>query len=334
MKFLHFDTICGSFKLLRVLNLENMQISYLQREIGRLINLRYLSLKNTGINKLPPSLRNLKSLQTLDVSENVSLKKIPDMICKMENLRHLYMNALTCTGKLRIDTLKNLQTLSWIHIDDWKEKNSGNLVNLRKLGVAVYSCSDLNTFFNSIAELKRLESLRLVPFETDIHLPSLQGISLLRSVTKLCLKGRISMLSSPHQFPPNITQLTMHRSFLHVNPMGVLKLLPKLSILRLRKESYKGNQLTIYAGGFPLLNFLELEGLDELEHLTIQDGAMPRLKHFRISSCRWLAHLPVGIMSATTLQELEICKMRSEFVNMLRGKDSYKVKHIPSITFG
>ncbi|KAK3220689.1 hypothetical protein Dsin_014659 [Dipteronia sinensis] len=334
MKFLHFDTICGSFKLLRVLDLENMQISYLQREIGRLINLRYLSLKNTGINKLPSSMRNLKSLQTLDISGIVSLKKIPDMICKMENLRHLYMNALTCTGKLGIDTLENLQTLSRIHIDNWKVKNLRNLLNLRKLGVAVCSGSDLNRFFNSIAELKRLESLRLVPFDTDIHLPSLPGISLLHSVTKLCLEGRIRMLPPPHEFPPNITQLTLHSSFLYVNPMGVLKQLPKLSILRLRKQSYTDNQMTIYAGGFPLLNFLELEGLEGLEHLTIQDGAMPRLKHFRISSCRDLVHLPVGIMSATTLHELEICKMRSEFVNRLRGKDSYKVKHIPSITFG
>ncbi|KAK1584058.1 hypothetical protein Q3G72_029506 [Acer saccharum] len=334
MKFLYFDTICGSFKLLRVLNLENMQIGCLHRQIGRLINLRYLDLKNTGINQLPSSMRYLKSLQTLDISGNVSLRKIPDMICKMENLRHLYMNALTCTGKLRIDTMENLQTLSRIHIDNWKVKNSGNLVNLRKLGVEVFSDSDLNRLFNSIAELERLESLQLVSVDIDIHLPSLPTLSILRSVSKLCLEGRIRMLPPPDEFPPNITQLTLHRSFLSVNPMGVLKLLPKLSILRLRKQSYTANQMTIYAGGFPLLNFLELESLEGLEHLTIQDGAMPRLKHFRITGCQWLECLPVGIMSATTLQELEICRMTSEFVNMLRGKDSYKVKHIPSITFG
>ncbi|TXG70951.1 hypothetical protein EZV62_005886 [Acer yangbiense] len=334
MKFLYFDTICGSFKLLRVLNLENMQIGCLHREIGRLINLRYLDLKNTGINQLPSSMRYLKSLQTLDISGNVSLRKIPDMICKMENLRHLYMNALTCTGKLRIDTLENLQTLSWIHIDNWKVKNSGNLVNLRKLGVEVFSDSDLNRLFNSIAELERLESLQLVSVDIDIHLPSLPTLSILRSVSKLCLEGRIRMLPPPDEFPPNITQLTLHRSFLSVNPMGVLKLLPKLSILRLRKQSYTANQMTIYAGGFPLLNFLELESLGGLEHLTIQDGAMPRLKHFRITGCQGLECLPVGIMSATTLQKLEICRMTSEFVNMLQGKDSYKVKHIPSITFG
>ncbi|KAK4838940.1 hypothetical protein QYF36_017689 [Acer negundo] len=333
MKFLYLDTICGSFKLLRVLNLENMQIGYLQKEIGRLINLRYLDLKNTGINQLPSSMRYLKSLQTLDISGNVSLRKIPDMICKMENLRHLYMNALTCTGKLRIDSLENLQTLSWIHIDNWKVKNSGNLANLRKLGVAVYSGSDLNRFLNSIAELERLVSLQLVPVDTDIHLPSLSGISLLHSVTKLCLEGRIRMLPPPHEFPPNIAQLTLHKSFLCVNPMGVLKQLPKLSILRLRKQSYTENQMTIYAGGFPLLNSIELEGLEGLENLTIQDGAMPRLRQFRISSCRGIEYLPAGIMSATSLQELEICRMTSAFVSRLRGKDNYKVKHIPSITF-
>ncbi|KAK2653913.1 hypothetical protein Ddye_013769 [Dipteronia dyeriana] len=334
MKFLYLDTICGSFKLLRVLNLENMQIGYLQSEIGRLINLRYLDLKNTGINQLPSSMRYLKSLQTLDISGNVSLRKIPNMICKMKNLRHLYMNALTCTGKLRIDNLENLQTLSWIHIDNWKVKKSGNLANLRKLGVAVYSGSDLKRFFNSIAELERLVSLQLVPVDTDIHLlPSLSGIYLLSSVTKLSLGGRIRMLPPSHEFPPNIAQLTLHRSFLCVNPMGVLKQLPKLSILRLRKQSYTENQMTIYAGGFPLLSFIELEGLEGLENLTIQDGAMPRLRQFRISSCRGIEYLPAGIMSATTLQELEICRMTSAFVSRLRGKDSYKVEHIPSIKF-
>ncbi|KAK2653896.1 hypothetical protein Ddye_013752 [Dipteronia dyeriana] len=130
----HLDFICENFKLLRVLDLEYMQIYNLQREIGKLIHLRYLGLKNTRTSKLPTSMRYLKSLQTLDIS-NVLLAEIPDIICKMRDLRHLYMNTSEFTGKLRIDTLKNLQTLTLFHINNLELKNIGKLLHLRKLGV-------------------------------------------------------------------------------------------------------------------------------------------------------------------------------------------------------
>lgn len=330
LEFLYVDTICASFKLLRVLNLENMQIYYLGKQIGKLINLRYLGLKNTGIMMLPSSIQYLQSLQTLDISGYVPFKKVPNMIYKLKNLRHLYMNE-TWTGKLRIDTLENLQTLSCIHIDNWSWKNLKNLVNLRKLTVVINQQSDLSRFFDSIAKLERLVSLKLIISDTSP--PSLTGLSKLHSVTKLCLEGRLRVVPHPDEFPPNISKLTLQGSYLAVNPMGVLKLLPKLSILRLRKDSYKIEQMTIYEGGFPLLKFLELEGLTDLECLTIQDNAMPRLRQLRISSCRWLNKLPDGIMSATSLQELEISTMPRDFVKKLRGADFYIVKHIPSVVY-
>ncbi|KAK3220690.1 hypothetical protein Dsin_014660 [Dipteronia sinensis] len=333
MKVSHLDFICANSKLLRVLDLENVCIGHLPKVIGKLIHLRYLCLKNSRLSKLPLSMRYLKSLQTLDISGDVFLHEIPNTICKMANLRHLYMNASLSTGKLRIDTLKNLQTLSLIHFDSWKLKNSGKLLNLRKLGVAMSYDSDVNRFCNSIIELEQLESLKLVSVMPYGHLPSLPGLSQFHHLTKLCLSGRIDMIPGPHEFPPNIAQLTLHTSFLSMNPMDVLKQLPKLSILRMRKQSYMGDQMVIPAGGFPLLKFLELEFLDALQELTIEDGAMPRLRHLRISSCRELEELSVGIMSVITLQELEIIRMPSAFVNSVRENDSHKVKHIPSITF-
>ncbi|KAI9162446.1 hypothetical protein LWI28_027441 [Acer negundo] len=333
MKASHLDFICANSKLLRVLDLENVCIGHLPKVIGKLIHLRYLCLKNSRLSKLPMSMRYLKSLQTLDISGDVFLHEIPNIICKMGNLRHLYMNASLSTGKLRIDTLQNLQTLSLIHFDSWKLKNSGKLLNLRKLGVALSYDSDVNRFCNSITELEQLESLKLVSVMPYGHLPSLPGLSQFRHLTKLCLSGRIDMIPGPHEFPPNIAQLTLHTSFLSMNPMVVLKQLPKLSILRLRKQSYMGDQMAIPAGGFPLLKFLELEFLDALQEFTIEDGAMPRLRHMRISSCRELEELPIGIMSVNTLQELEIIRMPSAFVNSVRENDSHKVKHIPSITF-
>ncbi|KAK0595431.1 hypothetical protein LWI29_006572 [Acer saccharum] len=333
MKVSHLDFICSNCKLLRVLDFENVFIGHLPKVIGKLIHLRYLCLKNSRLNKLPSSMRYLKSLQTLDLSGAVFLHEIPNAICKMGNLRHLYMNASLCKGKLRIDTLKNLHTLSLVQINNLKLQTAGKLLNLRKLGVALDEDSDVSKFCNSIAELEQLESLHLVSSIPATSLPSLQGLSEVHRLTKLFLQGRINTIPGPREFPPNISQLTLQSSFLSMNPMDVLKQLPKLSILRMRNQSYMGDQMAISAGGFRLLNFLELEGLDELQVLTIENGAMPRLRHLRISSCRELKELPVGIMSATTLQELEIIRMPIAFVNRLRGDDSHKVKHIPSIIF-
>ncbi|KAI9160697.1 hypothetical protein LWI28_010758 [Acer negundo] len=333
MKVSHLDFISSNCKLLRVLDFENVFIGHLPKVIGKLIHLRYLCLKNSRLTKLPSSMRYLKSLLTLDLSGAVFLREIPYAICKMGNLRHLYMNASLCKGKLSINTLKNLHTLSLVQINNLKLKTPGMLLNLRKLGVALDEDSDVNKFSNSIAELEQLESLRLVSSMPATSLPSLHGLSQVHRLKKLFLQGRINMIRGPHEFPPNIAQLTLHTSFLSMNPMDVLKQLPKLSILRMRNQSYTGDEMAISAGGFHLLNFLELEGLDELQVLTIENGAMPRLRHLRISSCRELKELPAGIVSATTLQELEIIQMPVAFVNRLRGDDSHKVKHIPSIIF-
>ncbi|KAK3220687.1 hypothetical protein Dsin_014657 [Dipteronia sinensis] len=275
--------------------------------------------------------RYLKSLQTLDLS-NVFFAEIPNIICKMRDLRHLYMNSSDFTGKLRIDTLKNLQTLTLIHINNLELKNIGKLLNLRKLGVELDVDSNVKRFFKSIARLEQLESLQLL--NVIGVFPSLLGLSRLHRLTKLCLDGQIRMLPLAQEFPPNISQLTLRNSFLGMmDPMSVLKQLPKLSILKMKTQSYQGYQMAIPAGGFPQLKFLELERFSLLQKLTIEDGAMPRIRHFRLSLCPYLLELPVGIVSATTLQELEICSMQSEFVNRLRGEDSYKVKHIPSVTF-
>ncbi|KAK2653895.1 hypothetical protein Ddye_013751 [Dipteronia dyeriana] len=320
MRISHLDFICANCKLLRVLDFENVFIGHLPKVIGKLIHLRYLCLKNSRLDKLPSTMRYLKSLQTLDLSGAVFLQEIPNAICKMENLRHLYMNASSCKGKLRIDTLKNLHTLSLVQINNLKLQTAGKLLNLRKLGVALDEDSDVSKFCNSIAELEQLESLQLVSAMPFKSLPSLQGLSEVHCLIKLCLQGRINTIPGPHEFPPNIAQLTLHTSFLSMNPMDVLKKLPKLSILRIRKQSYTGDQMAISAGGFRLLNFLELEGLDELQVLTIENGAMPRLRYLRISSCLELKELPVGIMSATTLQELEIIRMTIIFVRGRREK--------------
>ncbi|KAF8398504.1 hypothetical protein HHK36_017433 [Tetracentron sinense] len=102
------------FKLLRVL------------EIGNLINLRYLGLKYTHIKKLPPSIGKLRSLQTLDL--RILGTEVPDVIWKMERLRYLHLRFSESTKELRIDTLRNLQTLKRVKAGSWIEKEQAKAV--------------------------------------------------------------------------------------------------------------------------------------------------------------------------------------------------------------
>ena len=78
--------ICQSFKRLRVLDLEGLQIKKLPKKIGELIFLRYLGLRNTSLKTLPSSIKGLLSLQTLDTN---NLERVPKEICSIKNLRDL-----------------------------------------------------------------------------------------------------------------------------------------------------------------------------------------------------------------------------------------------------
>ncbi|RVW93183.1 putative disease resistance protein [Vitis vinifera] len=87
-KTLQLEFIGKCFKVLRVLDLEGLEIKSLPSIVGKLIHLRYLGLRLMGVKMLPSSIGNLRSLQTLDVK---NLKRVPNVIWKMINLRYVYI---------------------------------------------------------------------------------------------------------------------------------------------------------------------------------------------------------------------------------------------------
>ncbi|OMO52241.1 hypothetical protein COLO4_37320 [Corchorus olitorius] len=85
--------------------------------------------------------------------------------------------------------------------------------------------------------------------------------------------------------------------------------------------------MAISVSGFPQLEVLELVSLESLEDLNLEEGAMLRLKNFRIIKCEKLKMLPEEMRSLTALRELDIEAMPRSFVNRIRGEDFYKVRH-------
>ena len=209
-----------------MLDLEGVKIESLSSIVGKLIHLRYLGLRNTGLKLLPLYIGNLRSLQTLDVN---NLKQVPNVIWKIQNMRYLYMEGQEDDIPLQIDTLENLQVLSGITFKQWIQTDSSKLTCLGKLKLEGRCEVE---FSKSIAKLCGLKSLYLkTSYESSI--PSLAMDSCLY-LSKLDIKGHMQKLYKTFQFPPNLSQLTLETSRLDCDPMPILEKLPKLLTLRLR----------------------------------------------------------------------------------------------------
>jgi hypothetical protein len=117
--------------------------------------------------------------------------------------------------------------------------------------------------------------------------------------------------------PPNLKILTLSMSQLRKDPMRTLGQLPYLNILRLLADSYMGEELACYQGGFPQLHVLKLWKLVELRELIVKEGAMPCLKQVEIRACKRLEKLE-GLSKLTTLKELILTNMPSQFAKEVK----------------
>ncbi|XP_034681422.1 disease resistance protein RPP13-like isoform X1 [Vitis riparia] len=273
------DFIVKCFKVLRVLDLEGLEIECLPSMIGELIHLRYLGVRHTGLKMLPPSIGNLRSLQTLEIN---NLRQVPNVIWKIKNMRYLYMEGQEGDVPLQIDTLQNLQILSGITFNQWIKNDSSNLTCLEKLKLEGRCEVEGHVFSNSIAKLLSLKSLYLKASD-ESNIPSLAMNSCLH-LSKLDIKGCMQKLPEIVEFSPNLTQLTLEASRLDRDAMLVLEKLPKLLTLRLRAKSYLGKEMHVSANGFPQLKVLQLFKLRELNKLNIEKGAMPWLMQLQFYS--------------------------------------------------
>ena len=110
----YFKESCfKKFKLVRVLHLESFRKHgrKLPKDIGCLIHLRYLSPKNSNINKVSSSIGNLRCLETLDL-RIFSKPRVPNVFKYMKQLKHLYLPwSYRVCCKLEPGNLSYLQTL-------------------------------------------------------------------------------------------------------------------------------------------------------------------------------------------------------------------------------
>nr|XP_019703763.2 probable disease resistance RPP8-like protein 2 [Elaeis guineensis] len=352
-------TAAGRFlkglNLLRVLDLEGAKdLEELPKQIGNMIHLRYLGLRNTDLKRLPSSIGRLLNLLTLDVRDTQILW-LPKSLWKIRTLRHVYINFLMFPSAPISGDHKNLQTLKITYIQGYAHvmhiicllgskfiKNWVTSPGFTKEAISdTYERMLRKSFEKSFG--KSLEKMGSFIFLTlSVHGPIPGNVLFaqapnLHHLRSLNLNGQLLLeqqqLPDSTRFPPNLTKLILTKCRLERDPMPVLEKLPNLMLLRLGWDAYLGTSMSCSSRGFPRLQHLMLDFLAYLEEWTVQNGAMPGLTHLTIDACGNLKMLPEGLQHVTTLRELKLMFMPADFVDKIRNEDRYKVQHISSVIF-
>ncbi|GFP87994.1 probable disease resistance rpp8-like protein 2 [Phtheirospermum japonicum] len=317
-----------SFELLRILDFEGLTMSILPDAIGALIGLRYLGLRECSLDKLPSSFGRLVNLEVLDIHDRSSVS-IPNVLWKMTGLRHLYMYRIGCETPLKIDTLKNLRTLSYISVAHITLEHLSKLTSLCELGIWLDVDSDVRKLCGSFAMLENLVCLNL---NCIYRFPSLDGLGTLDRLTQLKLQGPSIILPTACNFPPNLLYLTLVGTRLINDPMPVLEKLPKLLCLEFDDVTYNDSEMVITRNGFPRLKLLSLSGVWSVGKIRFRKGAMAELKQLEINGCRELGNDFITKL-VKCLGNLQALKMVTtpEIASKLRGEEAHVINKISSV---
>ncbi|KAG6431228.1 hypothetical protein SASPL_109306 [Salvia splendens] len=316
-----------NFKLVRVLVFEgcNFQGRKLPKEIGNLIHLRYLRLRNCEFTELPSSISNLIYLSTLDLFHSWDVR-IPNVLHKLIQLKHLFLpdyrktsNAIARNYQLSLEGLSRLETLigfdSLFH--DWKSVS--RMKNLRRLRATVHDVKtlseiiyDLKTYRDNLQESTLIirDGCELTSLEQEV--PILRKLLTCPNLHSLWIDVHTPNLKQEIKTQlvfPRLVFLTLRNCKIEDDPMQMLEILPCLESLCLWPCSYVGKNMTCSGSGFCKLKTIQLWGLLNLTEWKVEKGAMPILSELEIRDCPKLGKIQDELRSITNLEELEISEL-------------------------
>ena len=133
------------FKLpLKELHLSNNQIKKLPLELGQLSNLKVLNLQFNRLKNLPFTIGNLLNLEILNINHNY-LTELPDNMINMDNLKILYANDNYLTFPIFLFRMERLKELYIDLVFDCTIPTNFTFIknaNLKKLSITAFSGSE------------------------------------------------------------------------------------------------------------------------------------------------------------------------------------------------
>ncbi|XP_065628653.1 putative disease resistance protein RGA1 isoform X2 [Quercus suber] len=263
-----YSAIVASFKFIRLLDLHNMGIKTISSSIKKLKHLRYLDLsENEDIEMLPNSIVKLYNLQTLKLSWCTRLKELPRDINKLVNLRFLEIDE--CSGLTHMPNglgqLTNLQTLSRFVMSkgriDSVPRSYGELKELNRL----------NELRGNLS-IENLKQVKDAPLEyKDANLKEKQWLDRLdlkwveEDINEKGAAGYDDMSLEALQPHINLKALRLERYGGVIFPHWFLSL---RNLVQFKLNSFKKCQYLPPLDQLPSLKIMDLRRLDSLEHIS------------------------------------------------------------------
>uniref|UniRef100_A0A0E0A5H3 AAA+ ATPase domain-containing protein n=1 Tax=Oryza glumipatula TaxID=40148 RepID=A0A0E0A5H3_9ORYZ len=289
----------SEFKVVRVLDLQGCRslINNHLANIEKLVHLRYLSIRRTGVSLLPINIGHVQHLETLDIRDS-EVKELPQSIVQLQQLVRLFVNSdvkFPAKGVSKMQALEQLTGFSPLIQPVSIFKELGELTKLRVLLVywkprhigdsdevqAEYEKSYEKLFTSSLNALGRhnLHSLSLVLsenancFSFDSWYPALKNI---RRLYVPDITWRIRTFPGWIRLAAKLEQLELSEVYVKQDDLQMLGDLTALESLALPYSNTYGSWLTVSNHGFRSLK------VAHIPNLLFMTDSMPNLKYILI----------------------------------------------------
>jgi hypothetical protein len=191
----------GNLNLLEELNIENTLIETLPNDIGKLYNLKKLSIiSNNNLTSLPIEIGKLKNLKELIIKEN-DVRRLPQEIGDLEDIEELdlsnnirvnFEDIPQILSKLENSKLWYLNLSGYTYLNNIP-KEITSLNNLKTLDVSDCNIATLNLKWEKCVSLQKL-------YLSNNKISDLEPLKDLKSIEKIDLSGNKDLTSIPESF--------------------------------------------------------------------------------------------------------------------------------------
>jgi Leucine-rich repeat (LRR) protein len=340
----------GDLPHLRYLSLRGTRISRLPASLQNLRCLETLDIQGTQVTRLPHGIFKLEKLRYLltgvkfsrDLLQKVAQLDMDKKKYMMGNMTSLLscnciqyrrasnMYQLSIKAPKGIDKLTDLHMLGAFNVGQGHgvARRLEQLTDLQRLGVTVTGLSEKGRqeLCESMGKLGRLQKL-------EVRSRSLEFLAKMDATTTKHLSS-LKLLGDLSLFP--ITWITSLNDLSKVKLLGtnleqghvdILGGLRSVAYLGLWEKSYKADSLIFNTGKFPKLKFLDIDGLENIEKVTIKKGAMSELEQLWVNNCKELCDNSDGLSGVPDLDNLDElllkkCGEKENLTKILQGQVS------------